>query len=109
MIFEDKSFRNLFFGFRGESLQQSRQLKKQAGIQLPRRQVERVVKRRIGSVSPFSGDAETAACRLAKNQRFDAAYTSRLEYLEALTAQRMKGMKNLRPSQMLAVVQCSSR
>ena len=67
------------------------------------------MERRIGSVSPFSGDAETAACRLAKNQRFDAAHTSRLEHLEALTAQRMKGMKNLRPSQMLAVVQCSSR
>jgi hypothetical protein len=40
MIFEEKSFRNLFLGLRGKPLQQSRQLKKQAGIQLPRRQVE---------------------------------------------------------------------
>ena len=98
-----------FFRFRSELFQQGRQLEERVGIQSPARQVERVVKSWIGPVRPFACDAKTAACRLAENQRVDAAYTPCLEHLEALTAKRMEGMADLRPSQMLAVFKCSSR
>jgi hypothetical protein len=63
----------------------------------------------LSPVCPFAWDAKTTACRLAKNQRIDAAYASRLEYLEALTTKGMEGMTDFRPSQMLAVAKCSSR
>ena len=65
--------------------------------------------RRIGPVGPLARDAKAATLALAEDQGVDPCYASFLEYFEALAAKRMERMTDLRPSQMLVVVQCSLR
>jgi hypothetical protein len=59
--------------------------------------------------SVFARDAETAAFQLAEDKSIDARYASLLEYFEALASQWMERVADLSPSQMRAVVQCSSQ
>ena len=90
-------------------LQEGGQLEKRVGIKPPRQQTERTVRRRIGPICPFTRNAEGAAVQLAEQKSVDASASALLQNFEALAAQWMEGMADLRPSQMRFVLQCSSR
>jgi hypothetical protein len=90
-------------------LNKSGQLAKRLGFEPAWPQTKRVISRRIAPVSPVARDAKAATLVLLEDQRINARYTSFLEYFEALASKRMERMADFRPSQMLAVFQCSLR
>ena len=90
-------------------LQQGGQLKKQVGIEPPRRQTKQAVWRRIGPVCPFAGNAEAAAIQFPEQESVNTCDSARFQNLEALAAKRMERMADLRPSQMRIALWCSSR
>ncbi len=78
-------------------------------MESPQWQLQRVSRGRISPIGPLPHHAERATIQSTENESVIASDTSLLEYGETLTAQRMERVTDLRPSQMLAVLKCSSR
>jgi len=91
----------------GQALQQDDQLEKQARIESPRWNIERIVRRRISPVCPFAGNAESAAIQLPEEEGVNACDSARFQHLEALAAKRVEPMADLRPPQMRFALRCS--